>query len=147
MSADMTIEPWTRLAKLAPPGTDGNELQTAADRYALTADLYAAVADLWEEAAMTIDLTPDATPTGTDGQVLAVAQDGLSVTYKASNTDGNTQNARSAQYASYMSRARFYRTKTKVKTALLDGRVPLDIFDPEQLTDYYDPDHIIPVID
>lgn len=153
MAADLSLEPWSRLAKLAPPGTDPNDLQAAADRYALTADLYAAVADLWEEKAMSIDVSPDATPSGTSGQVLSVSQDGLSVTYKASNVEGDTQNARGAQYSYYMKRAQQFRAKAKVKTPLLDGRkrvdqdTPWDFFDPEQNPGYFDPDHIIPVIE
>jgi hypothetical protein len=147
MAADLTIEPWTRLAKLAPPGSDPNELQSAADRYALTADLYAAVADLWEEKAMKIDLSPDSIDASSSGPIASVTQDGISVSYQASKIEGNTQNARSAQYANMMSRARQFRAKAKPKSVLLDGRAPLDIYDPTQTTDYYDPDHIIPVID
>lgn len=119
MAADLTVVPWDRLAKLAPPATTGADLQTAADRYALTADVYRAAADLWEDAAMQIDLEPDANPEpGAAGTVKSVAQDGINVTY-ADTPVTNTQAARISQYGRYMSTARSLRARSKVKAPLV----------------------------
>lgn len=118
MAVDMTLEPWTRLAKLAPPGTNTGDLQTAADRYALTADLFAACADLWEEAAMMIDVSPDettVTPTA-ERPIASVTQDGISVTYADEPLVGNSMSSRIAKQAQYMSKARYFRSKAKAKT-------------------------------
>src|SRR5689334_3287250 len=114
MSADMTLEPWKRLTKLAPPNTTTDDLQSAADRYSLTADLYAAAADLWEEAAMAVDtvtVDPSAEPT-----VQSVSQDGISVTYASDSLAGSGLSARVASQAQMLARARFFRSKAKAKT-------------------------------
>src|SRR5688572_15309777 len=93
MAVDLTTVPWDRLAKLAPPGTPGTDIQAAADRYSLTTDLYAAAADLWEEAANAINLQVDETPSGGDRPIKSVTQDGISVTY-ADSPIGDTQATR-----------------------------------------------------
>lgn len=82
MAADLSVTPWTRLARLAPQGTTNEALQEAADRHSLRADFFAAVADLWEDYAYSIDTAPDY-DSGAD-QVQSVSQDGISVTYRAS---------------------------------------------------------------
>lgn len=143
MAADMTVEPWVRLAKLAPPGTDPNELQAAADRYALTADMYAACADLWEEKAMTVDMSP---PIIADEPTLTaetIAQDGITVqrSYAVGVID-YSQTQRLAMHSAYMQKAKYFRSKSKPRTALMDGRRD-DIYD----YDVCDDDVIIPVID
>jgi hypothetical protein len=78
MAADLTVAPWTRLAKLSPTGTDPADLQEAADRYVLTGDVYRAAADLWEVLALSYD-TQLAMPAG--GAVQSATQDGMAVTF------------------------------------------------------------------
>ncbi len=121
MAVDMTLVPWSRLAKLAPPGTNGEELQAAADRYALTGDLYAACADLWEEKAMAVDTSPDeipATPTE-DRTVKSVTQDGISITYADEALIGNNMSSRLASQAAFMAKARYFRSRAKASTPLM----------------------------
>lgn len=100
-SVDLTLVPWNRLAKLAPPGTTALDLQAAADRWSLKADVYNAAADLWEEKALTIEMAPDATPSGggSPGVVKSVSQDGVSVTYASDGLTGNNQSTRISQLA------------------------------------------------
>lgn len=140
MPADLTKEPWVRLAALAPPGVTEEAQQQAADRHALNADLNGALADLWEEAANAIDVTPPAPVPPTPGAIKSVSQDGISVTY-ADTPMVDTHSARVSQAAAYMAKARYYRSRKKVKSVKKDGRFD----DPyERYRD--DEDRIIPVI-
>ena len=128
MSVDMTIDPWTRLIKLAPPGTNTEDLQTAANRYALTADVYGAAADLWEEAALLIDTTPDSgTVDAGDRLIQSVSQDGISVTYADEGLVANSMSSRIAQQAQFMAKSRYFRKRAK-------GNPTIDVHDP-----LYDP--------
>lgn len=120
MAIDLTIEPWQRLAKLAPPGTSEGDLQVAAQRWAITADVYAAAADLWEEMLLTIDFSPDEERTlENPGPVSAVSQDGIRVDYAVSNQSGNTQNARRSQSIQIRTMVRRLRAKAKPYTPLV----------------------------
>jgi hypothetical protein len=114
MSADMTLEPWNRLVKIAPPGTLSGDLQAAADRWALTADLYAAAADLWEDKAMTVDTNPDEDASAQ--AVQSVSQDGISVTYASDALVGNNMSSRIASQAQMMAKARYFRSRAKGKS-------------------------------
>lgn len=119
MSADLSLEPWPRLTRLAPPGTPTSELQIAADRWAVTADVYGAAADLWEEKLLSIDLGPDDNPSFdpadplASGRVSSMSQDGLSVSFAQSTQDGNTQNARRSQAIQIRAIVRGLRAKQK----------------------------------
>lgn len=137
MSVDLTVTPWDRLVKIAPPGTTGQSLQSAADRYATTTDVMAAAADLWEEAALAIDVTP---PVVTQASVKSVTQDGVSVTY-ADTPVTESHASRVAQQNQYMIRSRYFRVRRKAQTALFDGRVRDAFLAPED-----DCETIIPVI-
>lgn len=123
MPVDLAIEPWPRLARLAPPGTTSELLQEAADRWGVTADLYNAAADLWEDKLALIDLTPDpdevSTPDAPSGKVASVSQDGISITYAQSGKTGNSQTARLAQVAQIKSIVRQYRAKGKPHSPLV----------------------------
>jgi hypothetical protein len=119
MAADMTLEPWTRLARLAPPGTIGADLQSAADRWALTADVYAAAADLWEEAAMAVDTTPDEDAQAVTANVQSVSQDGISITYASDGLIGNSMSSRIASQAQMLAKAKFFRSRAKAKSVLV----------------------------
>lgn len=99
----MTVEPWSRLAKLAPPNTPPADLQAAADRRALRADLFAAAADLWEEKAVSLQIV--AADTGP--AIQSATQDGVSVTY----VDAFTR--LQAQEAAAWGMARKFRAKAK----------------------------------
>ncbi len=123
MAVDLTIEPWPRLARLAPPGTSTPDIQAAADRWGVAADLYNAAADLWEDKLVGIDLDPDpdeaSTPDAPTGRVASVAQDGISVTYAQSTKSGNTQTARIAQVAQIKAIIRQFRAKGKPHSPLV----------------------------
>lgn len=118
MVVDISVSPWDRLAKLAPPKTPEQDLLNAAERYALRADIYAAAADLWEDAAMAVDVSPDPDPdpSSNTGVVDSVSQDGISVTYKSSAGIGNVQAARTIQQSKYYARARALRRRSKAET-------------------------------
>ncbi len=128
MPVDMSISPWTRLAKLAPPGTPIDELQEAADRWAINADVYGAAADLWEELLISIDLSPDPDPEFdpaeplAGGRVSSVTQDGISVNFAVSNQGGNTQNSRRSQAIQVRSIIRSLRAKMKPNSPLVHNR-------------------------
>ena len=113
MSVDLTTVPWNRLAKLAPPGTNSEDLQEAADRWALRADVYNAAADLWEEKALAIDTTPEAAPEPGAASVSSVSQDGISVTYANDALAGNGLTARIAQRGQCLAAVRRLRAKGK----------------------------------
>lgn len=120
MAIDLTLVPWNRLAKLAPPHTALDDLQDAADRWALTADLNAALADLWEEAANCIDLGPDPAPVASDERVVKrVSQDGITVEYADDPTIGGTRSARISQHSQFMRKARYFRQKAKPSSPLV----------------------------
>ncbi len=123
MPVDLAIEPWPRLARLAPPGTNVVELQEAADRWGVTADVYNAAADLWEDKLNSIDLSPDpdevSTPDAPSGKVASIAQDGISITYAQSGKTGNTQAARLSQVAQIKNIIRGYRAKGKPHSPLV----------------------------
>lgn len=128
MAIDLTVSPWNRLAKLAPPGTNEVDLQDAAQRWAVTADVYNAAADIWEEKLMGIDLTPDedvvvdpANPLA-NGKVQSISQDGISVSYIASSVDGNSQTARYAQATQIRAVVRSLRAKGKPYSPLVHSR-------------------------
>lgn len=122
MGVDLTTVPWVRLSRLAPPATPVEDLQAAADRWALRADVYNAAADLWEEAALAIDTTPTevvvegTTPTGA---ISSVSQDGISVTYANDALAGNGLTARIAQRGQMLSTVRRLRAKGKPVTPLV----------------------------
>lgn len=123
VATDLTIEPWPRLARLAPPGTPSDALQEAADRWGVTADVYNAAADLWEDRLSSIDLAPDpdevSTPDAPSGKVSSIAQDGISITYAQTAKSGNTQTARIAQVAQIKSMVRTLRAKGKPHSPLV----------------------------
>lgn len=122
MGVDLTMVPWNRLSKLAPPGTKLDELQDAADRHSLNTDLNAALADLWEEAANCIDLGPDPQPEvdpTAPKAVKKVSQDGITVEYADDPTIGGTRSARISQHSQYMRKARFFRQKAKPSSPLV----------------------------
>lgn len=118
MAIDLTLVPWDRLAKLAPPGTSPADLQAAATRHSTYTDVYAAAADLWEEAALAIDLTPD---TEAHGPIRTnkVSQDGITVEYASDPLNGNSQSTRHSQHAQYMANARRMRKRSKAKSPLV----------------------------
>lgn len=142
----MTIEPWTRLVKIAPPGTHTNDLQAAANRHALLADVYAAAADLWEDAAMQVDTSPDDT-SGSTGQVAgsisSISQDGISISYSGEGLIGNNMSSRIASQAQMLAKARYFRGKAKPKSVLVHDAD----YDPwfNRGRKLIDPDLIIPV--
>lgn len=136
MAADLTIEPWSRLAKLAPGGTDVEQLQSAANRYEKTQDIYAAASDLWEEAATVLDTSPEVVE-GT-GTVQSVSQDGVSVTY-ASRADNQTQ--RMMQVAAYRRVARDFRQRAQPYTVPLGGDDMLDRYEKNPYGWPYDPEN------
>lgn len=145
MAVDMSIEPWPRLANLAPPNTTTPQLQTAANRYALRADVYAAAADLWEEAAMLIDLSPD-TSTGsgsTDRVVNKVSQDGITVEYASDGLIGNNMSSRVAQHGQYMTMVRRLRARSKPSTPLVHE----DTYNPWLNTPLPQDDEVFIVVD
>lgn len=117
MAADLSVEPFKRLASLAPQGTDEPTLQAAADRYANTQDLYAAAADLWEEAALVIDIT-DTYDAAQDPQITSVSQDGISVGYAAKTS---RQDNRFKTRGAYMQVANQLRKKSIPSTPLVIG--------------------------
>lgn len=147
---DLTLTPWDRLAKLAPPRSTQAELQAAAQRHSTRTDVYAAAADLWEDLAMTIDLSPDCAPDVTPGQptgaISKVSQDGISVEYKDSPLLGNNQSTRIAQHGQMMGKVRALRARSKPASVKVHdpdwdpftGRAPWQDADPER---------IIPVIE
>lgn len=146
MAVDISISPWNRLVRLAPPGTNTVDLQAAADRYALTADVYAAAADLWEEAAMMIDITPDDTtePLPLDKrEIRSISQDGISVTYAGDGMIGNGFSANVSSASQMMKRARYFRSKAKGKSVLVHD-AEYDPWKNRGRTEL-DPDIIIPV--
>jgi hypothetical protein len=118
MAIDLTLVPWDRLAKLAPPGTEESDLQAAATRHSTRTDVYAAAADLWEEAALAIDLKPD---TEAHGPIRTnkISQDGITVEYASDPLNGDSQSTRHAQFAQYMSNARRLRKRSKPSSPLV----------------------------
>lgn len=118
MAVDLTTKPWNRLSKLAPPATPADDLQEAADRWALRADVYAAAADLWEEQALAIDITTQDTPDATQA-VSSVSQDGISVTYASDALSGNGLSARIAARGQMLSNARRLRARSKPTSPLV----------------------------
>ncbi len=145
MSVDLTVVPWNRLKRLAPPGAKEDELQEAADRYGLRADVYAAAADLWEEAALAVDVSPDCSTTDSESgpAVASVSQDGISVTYATDPLAGNGMSARVSARGQMLATARRLRAKSKPKSPL--------VHDPDYnaWTGKFDDDEcqIIPVIE
>ncbi len=121
MTIDLTLVPWDRLAKLAPPGTNTDDLQSAASRHSTNTDVYAAAADLWEEAAILIDLAPDTDADDTEAErvVSKVSQDGITVEYASDALAGNNQSSRTAQFAQYMSMVRRLRKRSKPTSPLV----------------------------
>lgn len=114
MAVDLTTVPWNRLAKLAPPGTNLDELQEAADRWSLRADVYSAAADLWEELALTVDISNECTSdSASTPAVASVSQDGISVTYASDPLAGNGLSARVASRGQMLATARRLRLKAK----------------------------------
>lgn len=150
MSVDLTMVPWNRLAKLAPPGTIEVDLQAAADRWSLNTDIYNAAADLWEDAALMaaliIDLAPDPSSdadAGT-GKISSITQDGISVTYASDALAGDNQSSRSAQYGAMMATVRRLRARGKPTSPLVHDPK----YNPWLNTErpQCDPEIIIPVL-
>jgi hypothetical protein len=119
MAVDLTSVPWNRLAKLAPPGSTLDDLQAAADRWALRADVYNAAADLWEELALTVDVATQDTQPDTTGSVASVSQDGISVTYANDPLAGNGLSARVASRGQMLATARKLRARGRPKSVLM----------------------------
>lgn len=118
MTIDLSLSPWDRLASLAPPGSSTEDLQTAATRYAIKPDLYAALADLWEDAANSVDVSPDPDPVvdASGKQISKVSQDGITVEY----TDvTGTLNTRLARQSQYLTKARTYRRQARPGSPLI----------------------------
>lgn len=118
MAVDLTLVPWNRLAKLAPPGTNPEDLQAAADRWSLRADVYNAAADLWEEAALLIDVTATTSEPGSQA-VQSVSQDGISVQYANDALAGNGLSARIGSRAQMEATARRLRMRGKPQSVLM----------------------------
>jgi hypothetical protein len=131
VAADLTVEPFKRLAALAPQGTGAPDLQAAADRYANTQDLYSAAADLWEEAAVAIDTAPPPSQI-VNGQapVSSVSQDGITVTYSRGVID-YAQDQRLKQVGAYRRVAADFRRKSKPSTPLVIGADAIDRFEQD----------------
>jgi len=124
---DLTLSPWDRLAKLAPPGTNVVDLQEAASRWSLTADVYAAAADIWEDKLMTIDNAPDVntqdpSDLATMGGISRVRQDGILIDFAVSATFGNTQAARRSQSIQIKTIIRRLRAKAKPHSPLVHSQ-------------------------
>lgn len=125
---DLSLSPWDRLAKLAPPGTHADDLQSAAGRWSLTADVYNAAADLWEEKLLGIDLSPDPNLTVdtnnplASGHVSSIMQDGIRVEYSVSVQGGNSQNARRSQANQILKIVRTLRAKGKPYSPLVHSK-------------------------
>lgn len=121
MAIDLTLVPWDRLAKLAPPGTTEADLQAAATRHSVLTDIYAAAADLWEEAALLIDLAPDESSGEAEGTrpINKISQDGITVEYASDPLNSNSQSTRHAQFAQYMANARRMRKRAKPSSPLV----------------------------
>ena len=118
MAVDLTVVPWNRLAKLAPPGTNVDDLQQAADNHSTRTDVYAAAADLWEDLALSVDITNG--DMGTDTPVVSsVSQDGISVTYANDPLAGNGLSARVASRGQMLATARRLRLKSKPSAPLM----------------------------
>jgi hypothetical protein len=119
MAVDLTTVPWNRLAKLSPPGTNADDLQAAADRWATNADVYNAAADLWEDLLFTVDVAPDETPEPDARLVNRVTQDGITVEYASDPLAGNNQSTRVAQAAQIRQRVRQLRARGKPTSPLV----------------------------
>jgi hypothetical protein len=120
MSVDLSIAPWNRLKKLAPSDATEDDLQMAADRWALTTDIYNAAADIWEEQAFAININPDgATTPLTDRKIQSVSQDGISVTYSNDDLIADSQSSRVAQKAQMLANVRQLRAKGKPTSPLV----------------------------
>jgi hypothetical protein len=119
MAVDLTMIPWNRLAKLAPPGTNEADLQIAAENWALNADVYNAAADLWEEKALGIDVTNEDESSVSVGAISSVSQDGISVTYANDALAGNGLSSRISQVGQMMATVRRLRAKGKPTSPLV----------------------------
>lgn len=141
MPADLTVEPFKRLGKLAPQGTGEPDLQAAADRYANTGDLYSAAADLWEEAALVIDTGPPESQI-VDGQapISSISQDGISVTYSRGVID-YSQDQRLKQAGAYRRIANDLRRKSKPTSPLIIGADAMDRYDRDAYDEELDPEN------
>lgn len=119
MAVDLTLVPWNRLAKLAPPGTNMQDLQDAADRWSLRADVMNAAADLWEESAYAVDVTTTVEVDGQTQALKSVSQDGISVTYADDALAGNGLSARIGSRAQMLATASRLRARGKPKSVLM----------------------------
>ncbi len=83
MAVDLSEDPWTRLARFAPADATPEELQEAADLYALPPDVYRAAAEIWSWrlAALDVPVAPD--PGVSASVVSSVSQGDISVSYAA----------------------------------------------------------------
>lgn len=138
MAVDLTLVPWNRLAKLAPPGTKIDDLQAAADRHSTKTDLYAAAADLWEEAALAIDIACTVDSDSATPAVSSVSQDGISVTYATDPLAGNGNSALVGRRAQMMATSRRLRARAKPSSPLVhrdtyDAWTGKDTEDDEQI--------------
>lgn len=115
MAIDLSIAPWSRLSKLAPPATVEADLISAAERYEKTEDVYAAAADLWEERALLIDMSaPDAPTNGSETVLSKVSQDGITVEYALGEYD--SQATRINQRTQCLNTAALLRKRSKAST-------------------------------
>lgn len=121
---DLSLSPWDRLARLAPPGTNADDLQSAASRWSLTADVYNAAADLWEDKLMSIDMGPDVNEQDpsdykTMGPITQIRQDGITLSFAVSTQSGNTQAARRSQAIQIRTIVRRLRARGKPHSPLV----------------------------
>lgn len=113
MAADLTVEPWKRLTRLAPPRTSTVDLQEAADRYTANNDINAAACDLWEQFAMSIDAT-DTRLLPESGIPQSINQDGLAVTYR------NTAGEIAAMQAVATLKIKYFRQRIRATSVLMN---------------------------
>lgn len=141
MAADLTIEPWSRLVRLAPGGSTGIDLQSAANRYEKSQDIYAAAADLWEEAALLLDTSPPPNPiVGGEAPIASVSQDGVAVTYSRGVID-YSQDQRLKQISAYRRIAHDFRQKSQPYTVPLGGVDMVDRYSENAIGGLLDPEN------
>lgn len=119
---DLSMPPWDRLIKLAPPGSMQVDLQRAANTWSTTADVYAAAADLWEEYALSIDLSQEDSTPDDERRVNRVSQDGVTVEYARDFLNGNGRSARISRQRQAFNRVRDLRKLSKPHSPLMHSR-------------------------
>lgn len=141
---DLSMPPWDRLIKLAPPGSSTQDLQRVANLWNTTADVYAAAADLWEEFALAIDIYADDTPApGAEREVSKVSQDGITVEYASDALAGNGRSTKIARQQQALNRVRELRKRSKPYSPLMHSRD----YNPWHNNGYGDEEETIIVVD